>query len=40
MSAVIKRAGRASSLFDRVVSILEKARATVVRSVNSQMVIA
>ena len=29
-----------SSLFDRVVTILERARANVVRSVNSQMVIA
>ncbi len=40
MKTVIKRPARDPSLFDRVVSILEKARATVVRSVNSQMVIA
>ena len=40
MSTVVKKSARDPSLFDRVVSILEKARATVVRSVNSQMVIA
>ena len=40
MKTGIKRSARAPSLFDRVVSILEKARATVVRSVNSRMVIA
>jgi predicted nuclease of restriction endonuclease-like (RecB) superfamily len=40
MSTVIKKSARDPSLFDRVVSILEKARATVARSVNSQMVIA